>query len=165
MIILRRKIFLFIVVLLIGLFFLTKLVDKNKKEITLSSAVIETLKYQEKERNFYKIIKLSKPSCIDSKFLESNLWVSDAGNVFTDFIGGVRLVSIYHSKNNKENIGEGTYQINSEGKYKEELTINGVKVSNNYNVEWENGYLLFVPSDDMPEKEKRSFKLYPVKLN
>ena len=161
----RRKIFLFIVVLLIGLFFLVKLADKNKKETTLSSAVMETLKYQEKERNFYKIIKLSKPSCIDSKFLESNLWVSDVGNVFTDFTDGVRLVNIYHSKNNKENIGEGTYQINSEGKYKEELIINGAKVLNDYNVKWENGYLLFVPSDDMPEKEKRSFKLYPVKLN
>ncbi|MGL9970346.1 hypothetical protein [Enterococcus sp. DIV1420a] len=163
----RKKIilFLFIVVLFVSLFFVVKLVDKNKKEATLSSAVMETLKYKEKEKNFYSIIKLSKPIYIDSKLLESNLWVNDVGNVFTKFTDGVRSLDIYRNKNNKENIGEGAYQIDDEGKYNEELIINGVRVLNNYNVKWEKDYLLFVPSDNMPEKEKRSFKLYPVKIN
>lgn len=160
----KRILFLFILVF-VSLFFIVNVLNKSEKESKLPNSVVETLKYQEKEKNFYRIIKLDKSTYVDSKLLEDNLWVSDVGNVFTKFTDGTRSLDIYHNKNNKENIGKGTYQIDNEGNYKEELIVDGVKVLNNYDVKWGKDYLLFFPSDDMPEKEKRSFKLYPVKIN
>lgn len=138
---------------------------KHETDTTLPKEVEETIKYKEKEAQFYKILKINHDNSVTSELLENNLWVRDGGKVFITFNEGACSVDTYYSRNNKVNNAKGNYQIDDKGQYKEELVVNNVKVINKYDIKWEKEYLLFVPSDDMPEKENRSFKLYPAKMN